>query len=536
MPALYTIILDNYPDTWGNRKSGSMSELERFIATSMLWGRKGPWKCKDFTTSSAFGTSTRYIGLSLHAMKIKRRQLLWDSKRLSRKSGKSDDTLNAFRIRKKLNAKVSSRGRKGSSRYARQLESQSDNTLFVEAGLDDQSQLHAAIWFEQTLNGWQINAQSTVVIDTPENVDALKPFFGGDLARSLDDGLRGLRFASQARYVESTVASEARDDQGPTLVGNHYCLPFEFGQNLQAAVETSMPLELICENPDSGRWRSTPFALQFAELRMVHCVLQVSIRIIEEVSYSTCYLVGLGLDNRVYYTQLADDNGSLRWNLYLDEALRFTAPSGYAAYSDDAPAVADLEDAFYLNSEKAFPPLGELASFDPFMGDETWRSEAVTSSLYGALSSPQLLHLQFGISLSSHAVTDISLTFRGTPVLADSLPGFTFERSLFRVAVGQPFNPGLRRIHHESQLRMMAMDHECEGYLEVEDEAAVINMRPTNDFHIPSFAATLKVELPFSLLHPVDQFMLRYRLSDGAWQMFATNDHDFQLDPPREGK
>lgn len=532
MPSVYTIILDNYPDSWGKRGSAGMSELERYLASSELWRRNARWKFKSYTTSTLHRLPLLYTG-STHANKIKRRQQLWDSKLLSVHGSRAEETIHSIKVRKRLLAKVSSRGRKGSCRYYRGLESRSDNTLFVKADLEDQSQLQAAIWLEQTRNGWKIQAVSRVDITVLDGHPALQPFFNDHQRLSMDHGLRGLRFPVLPQYVESTIAQVAGEDTVPTLIGNHYYLEFAFGQNLQAAVRRRMPLALICENPESGHWRSTPFDLVFAEVSLFNCVLQISTQFVEEVYHSTCYLIGLGPDNRAYYTQLGDDDGSLRWNLYLDKPLRYQPPSGF---TDDASVVPDLEDRFYLDNERGYPDLGDLADYDRWMGGDAWRTGAVTGEVYKSLKSAQLLHLQLGINLTTLRVTDTALTFRGTPTTTNTDPRFAYERSLFRVAAGQPFNPGLLRIHHESQLRMKALGYSCEGYLEVAEDGTFVNLRPTSDFFINAFAKQLGVNLPLNFTNPVDQFMLRLNVATSAWRMYATNDVDFQLDPPLEGK
>jgi|GEM_PF-6696649 len=535
MPTLYRLLQDEYDPAWGIRKSGSRDGLEELSRLSVLWRPNSIYKLKRWKLDSAHADESIYIG-SPKRLKYAKQRLAWEKKLLAlgkaESSGETVLAIKHLKARKHLHATVKSRGLKRSVKYRQALESSFDNTVFIEAEFEDESKLDVAVWFTQTQEGWRVGLESHVSnITNPENHPALLPFMAVNKDRSLDAGLRSLCLEGTARMITTTESALATESASPILVGEHHYLGFSFGPNLQKAVKSEMPLTLICEKADSGRWRSTPFNLQFAEFSLSSCVLLVNTQIIEEVSHSTCYLFGLGADNRPYYSQLGDDECTLRWHLYLDNSLRFEPPSGYGAESASGGLPA-LENDFYLSSEQAFPDLEDLASFDQLMGGNEWRCKGVTAEIYQSLNQPQLLHLQFGISLTTGGMTDVALAFRGTPTIGTST-NFAYERSFFRIGIGQPHDSGLRNIYHESQLRMRVYDCPCEGYFEP-DSSLVINLRPINVFDIPAFAKHFNVTLPFRLFQPLDQFALRVHASSGAWQMFASDDSGFELNPPVE--
>lgn len=127
-------------------------------------------------------------------------------------------------------------------------------------------------------------------------------------------------------------------------------------------------------------------------------------------------------------------------------------------------------------------------------------------------------------------MTDAVLTFRGIPTLVTGQSGLSYGRCLFRVAIGQPFNSSLRKITLESHLAMTIAGFACEGYIEPDESAPVITMRPRSDAHIGPLFEAMGGTLPdYNGERPFDQLTLRIHLASAAWEMFAANGIDDEV-------
>lgn len=519
-----------YQRIWGARGTGDRDHLGDLERSSLIWRNTGAWKVKTSDVRWAHSGESKYTGSqrTLRKNKLKHK---WDSARLGvryRDKAREEKLLQyKIKVLKRIMAKVKSRGAKASATYTEELASTSDNTMFVEGVLDDQSPFQAAAWFQRNGNDWTPQAVCIVNVQDISGHPALYPLCPEQKAQTVDSGLASLRFDSTPVYVESAIAIEGTETAMPILQGTHYYQVFQFGPNLQQAVRSHMPLVLICEQSDGCQWRSTPFDLEFTNVRLSHCVLNMITQTLEGATHSTCYLVGVGPDGRRYYTDLGRDDWVLRWNLYLEDGFE---PS---EVDDDDPdtnaSLAGEEDDFFLSCENEFPPLGELAHLDTWLGGETWRTGAISSALYNALTDAQLLHLQFGIALTTFGMTDVALLFRGTPTATVTNEHFSFGRSLFRVVLGQPFNGGSGGIIHESHLRATVCGVACEGYREESEQTAIVNLRPLDDADIPALIHAMEINLPSDPQPPITQFALRLELTTGRWSIQASNDENLDF-------
>lgn len=529
---LIEIAVDNYPRTWGAYGTGDLDHLGDLERSSLIWRNNTGWKVKTSDVRWARSTESKYTG-SKRALRKNKLKQKWDSARLGvrphDKAREEKLLQHKVKVLKRIMAKVRSRGRKASATYTEELASISDNTMFISGELDDQSSFQAAAWFEHSGNDWTPQAVCVVTIEDITGHPALYPLCPEQKARTVDCGLESLRFDSSPMYAESAIAIEGSETAMPILQGAHYYQAFQFGPNLQQAVRSQMPLVLICEQSNGCDWRSTPFDLEFANIRLSHCVLNMITQTLEGATHSTCYLVGFGLDDRRYYTDLGRDDWVLCWNLYLEEELGFEPSEVEDVDSDANASLAGEEDDYFLNCESEFPPLGELERLDAWMGGAAWRSGALSSQLYNALTDAQFLHLQFGIDLTTCVMTDVALMFRGTPTVVAANERFAFGRSLFRVVLGQPFNGGSSGIVHESHLQAMVCGIVCEGYREAGEQTAILNLRPQNDADIPALIRALDINLPSDPQPPITQFALRLELATGRWSIQASNDENLDF-------
>lgn len=529
---LIQIAVDNYPHTWGAHGTGDLDHLGDLALSSLIWRSNGGWKVKSSDVRWVRSTESKYTG-SLRAVRKNKLKQKWDSARLGvrpRDKAREEKLLqHKIKVFKRIMAKVKSRGWKASATFTEELASTSDNTMLIDGVLDDQSSFQAAAWFEHRGNDWTPQAVCVVTIEDITEHPALYPLCPEQKARTVDCGLESLRFDASPMYVESAIAIEGSETTVPILQGAHYYQAFQFGPNLQQAVRSHMPQVLICEQSNGCDWRSTPFDLEFAEVRLSHCVLNMVTQTLEGATHSTCYLVGFGLDDRRYYTDLGRDDWVLCWNLYPEEGLGFEPSDVEDADSDANAALAGEEDHFFLTCESEFPALGELGRLDAWMGGAAWRSGALSSQLYTALTDAQFLHLQFGIDLTTGAMTDVALMFRGTPTLDSPNEHFSYGRSLFRVVLGQPFSGGAANIVHESHLKATVCGIVCEGYREAGEQTSILNLRPLEDTAIPALIRAMQINLQSDPQPPITQFALRLELSSGRWSIQASNDENLDF-------
>ncbi len=527
---LIVIVDEWYERTWDVRKTGNRRYLANLEESSWIWRNPRLWRVKSSDVHWVNSKESKYTG-TLRDVRKRKLKHKWNSARLSvrlpDKAREEKLHLHKLKVLRRVLAKVKSYGLQGSATYTEELASTSDNTLFIDGVLEDQSPFQSAVWFEQSGTDWK--PQATCIVDVHDISDhpALYPLGPQQKLRTLDSGMASLRFDSVPMYVESAIAMEGTETTPPILIGNHYYQAFQFGPNLQGAVRNQMPLALICERADGCRWRSTPFDLEFAQVRLSGCELLLTTYTDEEDTHSTCCLVGSGPDGRFYYTDLGRDDWVLRWNLHLQDG--FEPSEVNDADSDANAALAGEEDDFFLECEYDYPPLGQLSCLDGWLGGDAWRSGERTAPLYNALNDARLLHLQFGIALTDLGMTDAIVTFRGTPLLTEANGQFSFGRSLFRIAVGQPFSEGAGNVLHESHLHATVHEIPCEGYKEPGEDSFIINLRPLEDAQIPALIRRLQINLPYDPAPAVTQFSLRLELDTGRWALHAGNDQNFDL-------
>ncbi|WP_110970218.1 hypothetical protein [Pseudomonas huaxiensis] len=529
---LIDIAGSHYQRIWGAHGTGNLDHLGDLERSSLIWRNNRGWTVRSSDVRWVLSGESKYTA-TLRAVRKKKLRHKWDSARMSGRYGdkarEEKLILRNVKVLKRLLAKVKSCGLKASATYTEELASVSDNTMFINGEFDDQSSFQAAAWFEHSGNDWTPQAVCVVTIEDITGHPALYPLCPEQKARTVDCGLESLRFDSPPMYAESAIAIEGTETTMPILQGAHYYQAFQFGPNLQRAVRNRMPLVLMCEQSDGCLWRSTPFDLEFANVRLSHCVLNMVTQTLEGATHSTCYLVGFGLDDRRYYTDLGRDDWVLCWNLYPEEGLGFEPSDVEDADSDANAALAGEEDDFFLDCDSEFPPLGELERLDAWMGGAAWRSGALSSQLYNALTDAQFLHLQFGIDLTTGVMTDVALMFRGTPTLDSPNEHFSYGRSLFRVVLGQPFSDGAANIVHESHLKATVCGIVCEGYREAGEQTSILNLRPLNDANIPALIHAMQINLQSDPQPPITQFALRLELTTGRWSIQASNDENLDF-------
>lgn len=530
MPSLYVIVQNEYGQTWGVRKTGRKDRLADLERLTLMWRKSSPWDCKVEVLERLLGDEGLYTR-SPH--RIRKTSLSdWESLRIKAwRVDKStrDGRVPPGKVRKRLNAKVKSSGRKRTATYSQTLESVSDNTLMIEASLPDQSPVKAAAWFERNGSEWVAQAYSCTEIKESDNFPALYPFDKG-LAQTLDEGLQSLAFEAPL-HIESTVATEASNTQPPLLQGGHLYLGFSFGANLQAAVRSQVPLVLISEHVEQGpqnplnHWRSTPFGLELRDITLSDCLLQVITEVVDGEAYSATYLSAVGPDGRRYSAALGNDNCVLRWNLDLAPELDFDPSEDHENDDEANRTLAGEEDEFFLDNDQDYPPLGELSDFDGWIGAQGWRTDGIEAKVYQSLADAQLLHLQFGTSLTTLGVTDVALTFRGTPTRDPASDDFVYARSLFRVAVGQPFENG-RFGNHEAHLRMRVHNIDCEGYFE--PNGSFLTLWPRDAGDIVSLIQAYEVPIADGVVPSPDEFNVRLGLDTAIMEFYISNgEEDF---------
>ena len=532
------VILRRYERTWGARKSGNRDRLVKIQSKSPFWS---PDSSLDFTEGEVdwgSASSDVYTRATQRIRKVKLNQW-WTSKRLKARFGTKEPTdefyLRRYKVLQRRYAKVASRGPKSSVTWKQCVAAVLQNNLYVNGTTQDESTYQSNVWFSEEEGLWKPGFQCILNINNVQLHPALVPLYTNHPGKALDAGLSSLTF-SQPMYVDASVPAEATETRPPILQGSHYYVPFAFGTNLQAAVAHDIPLVLINAPDNPGRWRSTPFALNFADISLPYCVLHVATEVVEDVCHTTCYLFGADADRYQYYCELGNDNAVLRWNLWLKPELDFNPQDVHDTDSEQNRFLAGQEDDFFLDSDATYPGLEDPARFDSWLGGDAWRSGAFSSQVYASLTNPQFLHLQFGVALGSHKVTDAALVLRGTPTVNEADPALTYCRSLFRIVVGQPHDDQLRRIDHESHLRMMigANLHNghpgiaCEGYF-IPDEQGVLNLRPAIDANIPALLEWLQITLPAYPGPRVSQLTLLLHAATGQWRVLVANDDHFEF-------
>ncbi len=545
MPTLRAIVDDWYDKAWGAHKSGKKGLLPELERSPLMWRSSSPWKCEAGDIHFSNTKESSYTS-KLPRLDTRNLEQSWRSIRLGlfSRSIAGEEQLNPLiprmnskNVIKRIRARVKSSGLKASMVVKRELAAVADNTLFITGTLEDGAPLCAAVWFERATAAWKLQSWCGIVVRDITNHPSLHGLYEHPSALTLDNGLKSLSFG-EPMLIESSVVVMGSATTMPVLAGAHYYVGFSFGPNLQRAVRKRTPLVLIGNQMNASAWRSTPFDLSFTDLELRDCTLLIKTRQLDDggtlVWDSRCYLQGRGLGGQRYRTELGSDNCILRWNLQLNASLDYDPADVDETDSPQNAELAGAEEDFFLDSPATYPPLQKLERYDAWLGGAAWRSGDITSAIYGSLAEAQFLHLQFGIALTSLDTTDAALVFRGTPTVNRPSDDFTWHRSLFRVAVGQPFNSGQRRISHESHIRIMAGDIPCEGFFEPQEDKPILNLRPARDTDIPRFAAGLKVDIPIDTLPAVDQFTLRFNLISGRGQVIASNDGDFQLLDPLE--